>query len=113
MSAGVCLSPCCGGGENLALGSIDELFRDSVILWAHRVFLLSELDEVFEKVIQGASMSHQQQRVSDTTDTSGEDTDVEQPRKRLRSRRTFKMKKGYAVGEVAQFFVTGSTDAAN
>ena len=55
----------------------------------------------------------QQPRVSDTTDTSGEDTDVEQPRRRVRSRRTFKMKKGYAVGELAQFFVTGPTDAAN
>ena len=55
----------------------------------------------------------QQHRVSDTTDTSGEDTDVEQPRRRVRSRRTFKMKKGYAVGELAQFFVTGPTDAAN
>ena len=58
-------------------------------------------------------MSQQQQpRVSDTTDTIGEDTDAEQPRRRVRSRRTFKMKKGYAVGELAQFFVTGPTDAA-
>ena len=55
----------------------------------------------------------QQQRAIDTTDTSGDDTDVEQPRRRVRSRRTFKMKKGYAVGELAQFFVTGPTDAAN
>ena len=51
--------------------------------------------------------------MTDTTDTSGEDTDVEQPRRRVRSRRTFKMKRGYAVGELAQFFVTGPTDAAN
>ena len=38
---------------------------------------------------------------------------MEQPRRRVRSRRTFKMKKGYAVGELAQFFVTRPTDAAN
>ena len=77
-------------------------------------YLFAELDEVLGKLGQGPSMPQQQQpRVSDTTDTSGEDTDVEQPRRRVRSRRTFKMKKGYAVGELAQFFVTGPTDAAN
>ena len=71
------------------------------------------LDEVLGKLSQGPSISQQQHRVPDTTDTRGEDTDVEQPRRRVRSRRTFKMKKGYAVGELAQFFVTGPTDAAN
>ena len=77
-------------------------------------FSFAELDEVLGKLGQGPSIPQQQQhRVSDTTDTSGEDTDVEQPRRRVRSRRTFKMKKGYAVGELAQFFVTGPTDAAN
>ena len=71
-------------------------------------FLFAELDEVLGKLSQGPSMPQQQQhRVSDTTDTSGEDTDVEQPRRQVRSRRTFKMKKGYTVGELAQFFVTG------
>ena len=77
------------------------------------VILLSELDEVLDKLNQGPSVSHQQQRVPDTTDTSGEDTGVDQPRRRLRSRRTFKTKNGYAVGELAQLFVTGPTDAAN
>ena len=77
------------------------------------VILLSELDEVLGKLNQGPSIPQQQQRVLETTDTSGEDTDVDQPRRRVRSRRTFKMKKGYAVGELAQFFVTGPIDAAN
>ena len=78
------------------------------------VILLSELDEVLGNVSQGTSVAQQQQqRVLDTTDTSGEDTDIEQPRIRVCSRLTFKMKKGYAVGELAQFFVTGPTDAAN
>ena len=76
------------------------------------VILLSKLDEVLDKLQKGPSMPQQQQRVLETTDTSGEDTDIEQPRRRVRSRRTFKMKKGYAVGELAQFFVTGPTDAA-
>ena len=65
------------------------------------------------KLNQGPSVPQQQQRVPDTTDTSEEDTDIEQPRRRVRSRRTIKMKKGYAVGELAQFFFTGPTDAAN
>ena len=77
------------------------------------VILLSELDEVLDKLKQGPSIPQLQQRVLETTDTSGEDTDIEQPRRRMRSRRTFKKKKGYAVGELAQFFVTGPTDAAN
>ena len=77
------------------------------------MFLLSELDKALGKLNQEPSVSHQQQRVLDTKDTSGEDTDVAQPRRRVRSRRTFKMKKGYAVGELAEFFVTELTDAAN
>ena len=77
------------------------------------VILMSELDEVLGKLSQGTSISQQQQRVPDTKDTSGEDTDVDQLLRRVRSRRTFKMKKRYAVGELAQFFVTGPTDAAN
>ena len=69
---------------------------------------------MLDRLSQGPSTpQQQQQRVTDTTDTSGEDTDVEQPRRRVRSRRIFKMKKGYAIGELAQFFVTGRTDAAN
>ena len=68
---------------------------------------------MLDKLKQGPSIPQQQQHNLETTDTSGEDTDIEQPRRRVRSRRTFKMKKGYAVGELAQFFVTGPTDAAN
>ena len=77
------------------------------------VILLSELDEVLGKLNHEPSVSQQQQRVPGTTDTSGEDTDIEQPRRRVRSRRTIKLKKGYAVGELAQFFIIGPTDAAN
>ena len=86
---------------------------DSLILWFHHFFLLSEFDEVSDKLNQGPTASHQQQRVPDTMDTSEEDTDVDQPRRRVRSRHTFKREKGFAVGELAQFFFTGPTDAAN
>ena len=77
------------------------------------VNLLPELYEVLEKLNQGPSIPQQQQRLLETADTSGEDTDIEQPRRRLRCRRNFKMKKGYAVGELPQVLVTGPTDAAN
>ena len=76
------------------------------------VVLFAELDEVLDKLNQGASVSQQQQRVTDTTDTSGEETDTSQPRRRVRSKRTFKMKKSYATSELARFFVTGPTDAS-
>ena len=119
-SAVVSLSLRGGGGEESAPGSInDQLVLRNCSVWLRNsvvspsLILLSELDQVLDKLNQGPSIPQQQQRVLETTDTSGEDTDIDQPRKRVRSRRTFKMKKGYAVGELAQFFVTGPTDAAN
>ena len=74
------------------------------------VILFAELDEVLDKLNQGPSASQQQQRATDTTDTSGEETDTSQPRWRVRSKRTFKMKKSYATSELPRFFVTGPTD---
>ena len=76
------------------------------------VILFAELDEVLDKLNQDPSVSQQQQRATDTTDTSGEETDTSQPRRRVRSKRTFKMKKSYATSELARFFVTGPTDAS-
>ena len=76
------------------------------------VILFAELDEVLDKLNQGPPVSQQQQRATDTTDTSGEETDTSQPRRRVRSKRTFKMKKSYATSELARFIVTGPTDAS-
>ena len=81
------------------------MFSPSVILFA-------EFDWVLDKLNQGPSVSQQQQRATDTTDTSGEETDKSQPRRRVRSKRTFKIKKSYATCELARFFVTGPTDAS-
>ena len=75
------------------------------------VFLFAELDEVLDKLNQGPSVSRQQQRATDTTDTSGEETDTSQHRRKVRSKRTFKKKKSYATSELARFFVKGPTDA--
>ena len=74
--------------------------------------MFAELDEVLDKLNQGPSASQQQQRATDTTNTSGEETDTSQPRRRVRSKRTFKMKKSYATSQLARFFVTGPTDAS-
>ena len=66
---------------------------------------------MLDKLNQGPSTSYFS--VIDTTDTSGEDTDTNQPRRRLRSKCTFKMKKSYATDELARFFVTGPSDASS
>ena len=67
------------------------------------VILFAELDEVLDKPNQGPSVLQQQQRATDTTDTSREETDTSQPRRSVRSERTFKMKKSYATSELARF----------
>ena len=73
-------------------------------------FLLSELDEVLDKSNQGPSTARPP--IVEKTDASGEDTDTSQPQRRVRSKRTFKMKKSYTTSELARFFVTGPTDAS-
>ena len=67
---------------------------------------------MLDKLNQRPSVSQQQQRATDTTDTSGEETDTSQPRRRVRSKRTFKMKKRCATSELARFFVTDPTEAS-
>ena len=49
---------------------------------------------------------------SQTSDTSGDDTDVSEPRRRVRTKKTFKMKKVWGASEIGRFFVTGPTDAS-
>ena len=74
------------------------------------VVLFAELDEVLDKLNQGPSAARHP--IVETTDTSGEETDTSQPRRRVPSKRTFKMKKSYANSELAWFFVTAPTDAS-
>ena len=66
------------------------------------------LDEVLGKLNQGPSAARPPN--VETTDTSGEDTDTSQPRRRVRPKRTFRMKKSYTTSDLARFFVTGPTD---
>ena len=71
--------------------------------------MLSELDEVIHKLIQGRSVS--QLSAAGTTDISGEEIDRSQSRREARSKRTFKMKKSHATDELARFLETVPTEA--
>ena len=46
----------------------------------------------------------------ETSDSSADESEVDHSRRRVRSKRTFKMKKVWGANEVGQFFVTGATD---
>ena len=63
-----------------------------------------------EKVEQRPSRALR--RLGDTTDTSGDESDVGEPRRRLRSKKTYKMKRAWGTSDVGRFFVTGPTDVA-
>ena len=49
---------------------------------------------------------------SQTSDTSGDETDISEPRRRVRTKKTLEMKKVWGAGELGHFFVTGPTDAS-
>ena len=74
------------------------------------LFLLAELNEVLDRLRQGPSQSPQR---AETSDTSGDETDASQGRRKVLSKKTFRMKKVYAATELGRFFVTGPLDAAN
>ena len=79
----------------------------------HANLLLTGLDDVLsrlEQVEQRASRALP--RLGDTTDTSGDESNDVEPRRRLRSKKTYKMKKTWWMSDVGRFFVTGSTDVA-
>ena len=60
---------------------------------------------------QGPSQSSPQR--IETSDTSGDETDASQGRRKILSKKTYRMKKVYAATEFGRFFVTGASDAAN
>ena len=51
-------------------------------------------------------------RLGDTTDTSGGESDAGEPRRRLRSKKTYKIRRAWGTSDVGRFFVTGQTDVA-
>ena len=54
--------------------------------------------------------SHALPRLGDTADTSGDESDAGEPRRRLRSRKTYKMNRAWRTSDVGRFFVTEPTD---
>ena len=79
----------------------------------HTYLLFAGLDDVLnrlEQVKQWPSCAFPE--LSDTTDTSGDESDVGEPRRRLRSKKTYKMKKAWGMSDVGRFFVTGPTEVA-
>ena len=50
--------------------------------------------------------------VVDTSDTSADETQARYPRRRVRSKRTYKMKRVWGADEVGRFLVTGATGPA-
>ena len=72
--------------------------------------MLTELNEVLNRLKQGLLRSLQ--RV-ETSETSGDETDTSRRRRKVLSKKTFRMKKMYAATELGRFFVTRPSDAAN
>ena len=68
--------------------------------------MLSRLEQVEQRP------SRAPPRLGDTTDTSGDESDAGEPRRRLRSKKTYKMKRAWGRSDVGRFFGTGPTDVA-
>ena len=77
----------------------------------HADLLFAGLDDVLSRLEQVEQRpSRVLPRLGDTTDTSGDESDAGEPRRRLRSKKTYKMKKAWGTSDVGRFFVTGPTD---
>ena len=74
------------------------------------MFLFTELDAVLQRL--GQSSAGPGVPAVEMSDSSADESEVSQSRRRVRSKRTFRMKKVWGANEVGQFFVTGATDAA-
>ena len=79
----------------------------------HADWLFTVLDDVLSRLEQVEQRpSRVLPRLGDTTDTSGDESDAGEPRRKLCSKKTDKMKQAWGTGDVGRFFVTGPTDAA-
>ena len=79
-------------------------------LLLHCIFLFTELDAVLQHL--GQSTARPGVHAVETNDSSADESEASHSRRRVRSKRTFKMKNVWGANEVDQFFVTGATDAA-
>ena len=72
--------------------------------------MFTELDAVLQHL--GQSNVRPGVAAVEKSDSSADESEASHPRRRVRSKRTFKMKKVWGADELGQFFVTGATDAA-
>ena len=86
------------------------MFSNFVCSLRISVFLLAELNEVLDRLKQGPPRSPQR---IETSDTSGDEIDASKGRRKILSKKTFRMKKVYAATELGRFFETRPSDAAN
>ena len=114
----------------LLISSAHIVFFPSCCLWFSKVFahtpdifflcqifhahwLFTGLDDVLSRLEQiEQKPSRALPRLADTSDTSGDEFDIGEPRRRLRSKKTYRMKKTWKTSDVRSFFVTGPTDVA-
>ena len=89
-----------------------------IFFFVHIVYadlLFTRLNEVLsrlEQVEQRPSRALLLPRLGDTTATSVDESAAGGPRRRLRSKKTYKMKRAWGTSDVGRFFVTGPTDVA-
>ena len=85
-------------------------FMSLCLLFLQCIFLFTELDAVLQHLEQ--STARPGVHAFGTSKSSADESEVDVSRRRVRSKRTFKMKKVWGAIGVGQFFVTGATDAA-
>ena len=87
-----------------------------ILLFVHIVLadlLFTGLDDVLSRLEQVEQRPFRAlPRLGDTTDTSGDESDAGEPRRRLRSKKTYKIKRTWGTSDVVRFFETGPTDVA-
>ena len=76
------------------------------LLFTRLVDVLSRLEQVEQRPFCAVPW------FDDTSDTSGDESDMGEARRRLLSQKTYKMKKAWGDSNVEQFFVTGPADVA-
>ena len=79
----------------------------------HADLLFTGLDDVLRRLEQvEQKLSRALPRLGDTTSTSGDESDIGEPRRRLCSKKTYKMRRAWRTIDVGRFFLTGPTDIA-
>ena len=79
----------------------------------HAHFQFTGLDDVFSRLEQLEQRpSRAVPQLGDTSNASSNEGDKREPRRRLRSKMTYQVKKTWGAKDVGQFYLTGPTDVA-